>query len=100
MEEQKFDTVVIADQKLIKLNLAEVWKYRDLLVLFVKRNFISQYKQTILGPLWAIIKPFLTTVVVTIVFGNVAGLGPDGIPSFAFYFSGTVRWNYLSYCFS
>ena len=69
------------------IDLLEVWRYRDLILLLVKRNFVSQYKQTILGPAWAFIQPFLTTVVFTLIFGNVAGLAPGGIPSFAFYFA-------------
>ena len=82
------------------IDLLEVWRYRDLIFLLVKRNFVSQYKQTILGPAWAVIQPFLTTVVFTLIFGNVAGLAPGGIPSFAFYFSGTIVWQYFSGCLS
>ena len=66
----------------------------------MKRNFVSQYKQTILGPAWAFIQPFLTTIVFTLIFGNIAGLAPGGIPSFAFYFSGTIVWQYFSGCLS
>ena len=66
--------------------------------MFVKRNFVSQYKQTVLGPLWAIIQPLLTTVVFTLVFGNIAGLAADGVPSFIFYLSGTVLWTYFNQC--
>jgi lipopolysaccharide transport system permease protein len=80
------------------IDLMEVWRYRDLILLLVKRNFVSQYKQTILGPAWAFIQPFLTTVVFTLIFGNVAGLAPGGIPSFAFYFSGTIVWQYFAGC--
>lgn len=79
-------------------DLKEVWRYRDLIMLFVRRNFVSVYKQTILGPAWAIIQPLLTTVIFTVIFGNVAGLAADGVPSFVFYFSGTCLWTYFSTC--
>ena len=69
-----------------------------MIFLFVKRNFVSKYKQTILGPAWAIIQPLLTTVVFTLVFGNIAGLSPDGVPPFIFYLAGTVLWTYFSGC--
>lgn len=80
------------------IDLKEVWRYRDLISLFVKRNFVSKYKQTILGPLWAVIQPLLTTVVFTVVFGSLAGLSADGVPPFLFYLSGNVAWTYFSAC--
>ncbi len=98
MDEQHFTTVIQPKTGWLDINLKEVWQYRDLIVLFVKRNFVSQYKQTVLGPAWAVIQPFLTTIVFTLIFGNVAGLAPGGIPSFAFYFSGTILWQYFSGC--
>ena len=98
MEEQKFTTVIKPRTGWFDLKLKEVYAYRDLIFLFVKRNFISKYKQTILGPAWAVIQPLLTTVVFTLVFGNIAGLAPGGIPSFIFYLSGTVLWTYFSNC--
>lgn len=98
MEEQNFDIVIKPKSGWFDLNLKEVWKYRDLIFLFVRRNFVSQYKQTILGPAWAVIQPLLTTVIFTIVFGNIAGLAAEGIPSFLFYLSGTVAWTYFSTC--
>lgn len=94
----EYSTTIKAKSKLFDLNLKEVWKYRDLIMLFVRRNFVSQYKQTILGPAWAIIQPLLTTVIFTVIFGNVAGLAADGVPSFVFYFSGTCLWTYFSTC--
>lgn len=100
MEEQHFTTVIQPKTGWLDINLKEVWQYRDLIVLFVKRNFVAQYKQTVLGPAWAFIQPFLTTIVFTLIFGNVAGLAPGGIPSFAFYFSGTIVWQYFSGCLS
>ena len=80
------------------LNLGELAHYKDLIFLFVKRNFVSLYKQTILGPAWAIIQPLLTTVVFSLVFGNMAGLAADGVPSFIFYLTANVLWHYFSSC--
>ena len=98
MNEQHFNTVIKPKSGWFDLHLKEVFAYRDLIFLFVKRNFVSKYKQTVLGPAWAIIQPLLTTVVFTLVFGNIAGLAPDGVPSFVFYLSGTVLWTYFSNC--
>ena len=98
--DQQFSTVITPKTGWFDINLKEVWDYRDLILLFVKRNFVSQYKQTILGPAWAFIQPFLTTIVFTLIFGNIAGLAPGGIPSFVFYFSGTIVWTYFSTCLS
>ena len=96
--DQQFTTVIRPKTGWFDINLKEVWKYRDLILLFVKRNFVAQYKQTVLGPAWAFIQPFLTTIVFTLIFGNIAGLAPGGIPSFVFYFSGTIVWQYFSGC--
>ena len=98
MEEQKFSTVIVPKTGWFDIKLKEVLKYRDLIFLFVKRNFVSKYKQTVLGPAWAIIQPLLTTVVFTLVFGNIAGLAPGGVPSFIFYLSGNILWAYFSSC--
>ena len=95
---QDFNTVIVPKSKLLDFHLKEVWKYRDLVILFVRRNFVSQYKQTILGPLWAIIQPLLTTVVFTVVFGRLAGLAAEGVPSFLFFMSGNIAWAYFSNC--
>lgn len=100
MSEQHFSTVIHPQTGWFDLKLKEVYDYRDLIFLFVKRNFVSKYKQTVLGPAWAIIQPLLTTVVFTLVFGNIAGLAPGGIPSFVFYLSGTILWTYFSNCLS
>lgn len=97
-KDQKFSTVIVPKTKALDFHLKEVWKYRDLVILFVKRNFVSQYKQTILGPLWAIIQPLLTTVVFTVVFGRLAGLAAEGVPSFLFFMSGNIAWAYFSNC--
>ena len=95
---QKFQTVIEPKNGWFDLHLKELLHYKDLIFLFVKRNFVSQYKQTVLGPLWAIIQPLLTTVVFTLVFGNIAGLAADGVPSFIFYLSGTILWTYFNQC--
>lgn len=100
MSEQHFTTVIQPKTGWFDLKLKEVYDYRDLIFLFVKRNFVSKYKQTVLGPAWAIIQPLLTTVVFTLVFGNIAGLAPGGVPSFVFYLSGTILWTYFSNCLS
>ncbi len=78
------------------LHLADLWRYRDLVGMFVRRDFVSQFKQTLLGPLWFIVQPLLTTVVFTVVFGNIAGLSTDGLPKTLFYLSGSVVWMYFS----
>jgi lipopolysaccharide transport system permease protein len=98
MSNEKFSTVIVPKTGWFDINLKEVWHYRDLVMLFVRRNFVSQYKQTILGPLWAIIQPLLTTVVFTVVFGSLAGLSAEGVPSFLFFLSGNVAWQYFSGC--
>ncbi len=77
-------------------SLRELWRYRDLVWMLVRRNFVVSYKQTILGPAWAIIKPLLTTIVFTIVFGRLAKLPTDGIPPFLYYLCGTIAWGYFS----
>ena len=80
------------------LHLADLWRYRDLVMLFVRRDFVAQYKQTILGPLWFIIQPLLTTLTFTLIFGNIAKLSTDGLPKILFYLSGITAWNYFADC--
>jgi lipopolysaccharide transport system permease protein len=80
------------------LRLGELWRYRDLIRLFVWRDFVSVYKQTILGPLWYLIQPLLTTLIFTVIFGRIASLPTDGLPQFLFYMSGTVIWSYFAEC--
>ena len=96
--EKKWTAVIEPHTKLFDLNLKDVWKYRDLIWLFVTRDFKTKYKQTILGPLWFIIQPLFTTIVQTFVFGNLAGLPTDGVPQFLFYMAGNVPWLYFSTC--
>lgn len=98
MQEQKFETIIEPKNNLLDLKIKEVWNYRDLVMLFVRRTFVAQYKQTILGPAWAVIQPLFTTVIFTFVFGNLAGLAPSGVPTFAFYLCGSVAWTYFSGC--
>ncbi|MES2650174.1 MAG: ABC transporter permease [Bacteroidota bacterium] len=84
--------------KLLDLKLDEVWEYRDLLMLLVRRDFVSFYKQTILGPLWFFIQPLFTTIIYSFIFGNLAGLSTDGLPKPLFYMAGITAWNYFSDC--
>jgi len=85
-------------RSLFDLKLREIWRYRDLLVLFVRRDFVAKYKQTVLGPLWFIIQPLLQTVMFTLVFGNIAGISTDGAPQTVFYLAGITAWNYFANC--
>lgn len=83
---------------LFDLKLGEVWRYRDLLLMFVKRDFVSTYKQTILGPIWFFVQPLLTTLTFMVVFGSIAKISTDGIPMMVFYMSGITLWNYFAEC--
>ncbi|RZK28620.1 MAG: ABC transporter permease [Hymenobacter sp.] len=87
---------VEARTSLLDLRLGDVWHYRDLVMMFVRRDFVSNYKQTILGPLWFLIQPLLTTFTYYIIFGNVAKLSTDGMPGMVFYMAGTTVWGYFS----
>lgn len=80
------------------LRLGELWRSRELIMLFFRRDFVAVYKQTILGPLWYLIQPVLTTIMFTFIFGKVAGLPTDGLPQFLFYMAGTVVWSYFASC--
>lgn len=92
-------TLVIGPRRpWLDLRLGELWRARDLILLFVRRDFVSVYKQTILGPLWYIIQPLLTTLTFTVIFGRVARLSTDGLPDFLFYMAGTVIWGYFAMC--
>ncbi|MCB1687074.1 MAG: ABC transporter permease [Halioglobus sp.] len=93
---QEHVTVIEPHGSVFDLKLRELWSYRDLIVLFVRRDFVAQYKQTILGPAWHLIQPLLTTVMFTIVFGKIAQLSTDGVPPFLFYMAGTVIWTYFA----
>lgn len=97
-ETQDWDLVIESKSSLFDLKLGDVWRYRDLLMLFVRRDFVTFYKQTILGPLWFVIQPLLTTITFTIIFGRIAGISTDGTPQTIFYMSGIIIWNYFSQC--
>ena len=94
----QWDLIIQPNSNLLKLNFKEVWRYRDLLLMFVKRDFISFYKQTLLGPLWFFIQPIFTTIVFGFVFGKLAGLSTGGLPQYLFYLSGITAWNYFADC--
>lgn len=93
---QEWDIVIQPKRSLFDLNLREVWRYRDLLTLLVRRDVVAQYKQTILGPLWYFIQPIFTTLIFTVIFGNLAGISTDAIPPMLFYLAGITNWNYFA----
>lgn len=93
-----WDLVIKGHTSLFDLRFKDLWNYRDLLFMFVKRDFVSFYKQTILGPLWFFIQPIFTTLVFTFVFGKLAGISADGLPHQLFYLTGITAWNYFSDC--
>ena len=94
-----YRTVITSQRHLFDLKLGQLWAYRDLVLLFVKRDFTSRYKQTVLGPAWALIQPLMTTVIFTLVFGSLAGLSAgNGVPPFLFYLGGTISWQYFAGC--
>lgn len=94
----KFAHSITPQNKLFDLKLKEIWRYRDLLVLFVRRDFVAKYKQTILGPAWFFIQPLFQTIMFTFIFGTVAGLSTDGAPKGIFYLAGVTSWNYFANC--
>jgi lipopolysaccharide transport system permease protein len=98
IEEEYWDEIIEPSAKLFDLRLKEVWRYRDLLILFVKRDFAAQYKQTVLGPLWHLVQPIFTTLVFLMVFHGIANISTDGIDAVLFYMSGITIWNYFSSC--
>ena len=95
-----WDIIITNKSNLLSIDLSEVWRYRDLLTMYVKRDIITFYKQTILGPLWFIIQPVFTTIMFMFVFGGIAGISTDGIPQAVFYLAGLVCWNYFQDCLS
>jgi lipopolysaccharide transport system permease protein len=96
--QEEWDFVIRPKRSWWNLRLGELWRYRDLILLFVWRDFVAVYKQTILGPLWYVIQPILTTSVFTVIFGNIAKLPTDGLPPFLFYLAGNTVWGYFSTC--
>lgn len=97
-EDDNWTLIIQPKRSPFELRLAELWQARDLIMLFVWRDFVSVYKQTILGPLWYLIQPLLTTLIFTVIFGRIANLPTDGLPQFLFYMSGTVIWAYFAEC--
>ncbi len=98
LSEDKWLFQISAKRKLIELNFREIWRYRDLLMLFVKRDIVTVYKQTVLGPLWFFIQPLFTSVIFTLVFNNIASIETGIIPAFLFNLSGITAWNYFKVC--
>lgn len=96
--QQQWTETIESQHSLFDLKLGEVWRYRDLVYMFVKRDFISGFKQTVLGPIWFFINPIFTTIVYLIVFENIANLSTDGAPKILFYLAGVTLWNYFSSC--
>lgn len=98
MQDSNWTTIIKPQGRLIDIDFKEIWRYRDLYTLLVKRDIITQYKQTILGPLWYLIQPAITTVMYMIVFGGIAQISTDGLPQPLFYLSGICLWSYFSSC--
>lgn len=94
--EEHWTEVIEPHSSLLDLRLGNVWRYRDLVLLFVRRDFVSTYKQTVLGPIWFFIQPLLTTITYMIVFGGIANLSTDGLPQLPFYLAGVTIWNYFA----
>lgn len=97
-QETKYYTEITGEHKWFDLNLKEVWQYRDLIILFTKRSFQLTYKQTVLGPIWLFLNPFITSVIYTFVFGNIAGMSTDGIPHILFYMTSNAIWGFFASC--
>ena len=97
-DSQEWTKVVTAKKRLLDLHLRDVWDYRYLIKMFIKRDFVVTYKQTILGPIWYLVQPLVTAVMHMFVFGQMAGLGTDGVPYILFYFAGTMLWTYFTSC--
>jgi lipopolysaccharide transport system permease protein len=96
--QEQWDMLIQPQRAWWDLRLGELWQYRDLIWLFVRRDFVTYYKQTILGPLWYVIQPLFTTGIFTVVFGNIAKLSTDGLPPFLFYLAGNTVWSYFATC--
>ena len=97
-ERNQYHNHISSEQPLFRLNLKEVWQYRDLIWLFTKRNFTVAYKQTVLGPAWLFLNPLISSIIYAFVFGSIAGIGTDGIPSILFYMCSNAIWIYFSSC--
>lgn len=100
VQEEQWDIIIKPKDKLLSVDFKELWRYRDLYTLLVKRRIITQYKQTVLGPAWFVIQPAMTVIMYMIVFGGIAGIPTDGVPRPLFYLAGTCMWQYFSSCLS
>ncbi|MDC0459776.1 ABC transporter permease [Crocinitomicaceae bacterium] len=100
MKEEQWDKIIKPKRSLLEIDFKSVWNYRDLLRMLVYRDFVTYYKQTILGPLWFFIQPLFTAAINLFVFGSLAGLGPQGVPGFLFYMSGPILWQYFQDTFT
>jgi lipopolysaccharide transport system permease protein len=98
--EQRWTRIIRPKKKLFDVDLKSVWRYRDLVYMYVKRDIVVQYKQTILGPLWYFVQPIMTTIMFMFVFGGIANISTDGMPQPLFYMAGLLLWNYFSSCFT
>ena len=98
--EQDWTLVIKPEKRLLDVDLKGIWRYRDLWYMYVKRDIVTVYKQTVLGPLWFFIQPIFTTAMYMFVFGGLAGISTDGVPQPLFYLSGIMLWNYFSECFN
>jgi len=98
MKQEPWLYEISAKRKLIDLNFKEIWRYRDLLLLFVKRDIVTVYKQTVLGPLWFFIQPLFTSIIFTLIFNNIAAIDTGAVPAFLFNLSGITAWNYFRIC--
>lgn len=98
MQQEYWDIIIRPKRHLFDIDLKELWEHRDLLMMFVKRDIVTVYKQTILGPIWFFVQPIMTTAIYVVVFGNIARISTDGIPKQLFYLSGILMWNYFAEC--
>lgn len=95
---EQWDTIIKPSSSLFEIDVRELWRYRDLIIMFTKRDIVANYKQTILGPIWFFIQPLLTTITFVVIFGNIAKISTDGLPQVLFYLAGITCWNYFSEC--
>jgi homopolymeric O-antigen transport system permease protein len=98
--QDQWDLIIKPQTSLLEIPWRDIWRYRDLLKMFVTRDIVTVYKQTILGPIWFVIQPILTTAIYVLVFGNIAGISTDGMPKILFYLSGIIIWNYFAESFN
>ncbi|MGC8802519.1 MAG: ABC transporter permease [Bacteroidales bacterium] len=100
MKSEHWDLIIRPRRSIFHIDIKAIWEYRDLLAMFVRRDIVVVYKQTILGPIWFFVQPILTTLIYILVFGRIAKISTDGVPMILFYLSGIIMWNYFSECFN